>query len=71
MRKHGDSYGVHHLEEALNILTAPPLLCGNFNKFRNSWLVIAVFSGAVHAHPMVCERQSSLFDAAELDYARS
>jgi hypothetical protein len=71
MRKRGDPYGVHWLEEALNLLTAPPLLCGNLNRFRNSWLVISVLQGAVHARPMVCERQSSLFDAAEFDYGRS
>lgn len=71
MRKKGDEYGVQRLEEALNPLTAPPLLCGNFNRFRTSWLIISVFSGTIHARPMVCERQSSLFDSAEFDYGRS
>jgi len=67
MRKRGDDYGAHWLEEALNLLTAPPLLCGNLNRFRNSWLVISVFSGAIHARPKVSERQASLFDAAEFN----
>jgi hypothetical protein len=46
MRKQGD-YKALLLEEALNLSTAPPLLCGNLNRFRNSWLVISVFSGTI------------------------
>lgn len=66
MRKRGEDYGTHWLEESLNLLTAPPLLCGNLNRFRNSWLIISVFSGTIHARPMVFEQQSSLFDTSEL-----
>lgn len=63
MRKHGDEYAPK-ISEALNLLTAPPLLCGNLNRFRNSWLIISVFSGTVHARPDVFDRQASLFDGA-------
>ena len=62
MRKHGDDYALSSLGEALNLSTAPPLLCGNLNQFRNSWLVIAAFTGSVHARPTVMEHQVSLFD---------
>jgi hypothetical protein len=48
------------LEEALNLTTAPPLLCGNFNRHRNAWLIISVFSGAIHARPEIIE-QADLF----------
>jgi hypothetical protein len=63
MRKHGDEAALS-LGEALNLTTAPPLLCGNLNRFRNSWLVISVFSGTVHARPDVFDRQFSLFEDA-------
>lgn len=63
MRKHGDEMALS-LGEALNLTTAPPLLCGNLNRFRNSWLVISVFSGALHARPEVFDRQFSLFEEA-------
>jgi len=63
MRKKGDA-GAFQLADALNLSTAPPLLCGNLNRFRNSWLVISVFSGAAHARPDVFDRQPSLFDAS-------
>jgi hypothetical protein len=62
MRKHGDEMAPA-IGEALNLSTAPPLLCGNLNRFRNSWLVISVFSGSVHARPDVFDRQFSLLDA--------
>lgn len=65
MRKHGDEAALQ-LSEALNLTTAPPLLCGNLNRFRNSWLVISVLSGALHARPDVFDQQFSLFDAAPL-----
>jgi hypothetical protein len=61
MRKQGD-VSPTTMGEALNLTTAPPLLCGNINRFRNSWLVISVFSGALHARPEVFDRQLSLFD---------
>jgi hypothetical protein len=61
MRKHGDA-ALSIMDEALNLSTAPPLLCGNLNQFRNSWLIISVFSGAVHARPTVIERQFSFLD---------
>jgi hypothetical protein len=60
MRKKGNDYSIYHLEQALNLSTAPPLLCGNFNRHRNAWLVISVFSGTVHARPDVMEYQHSL-----------
>lgn len=60
MRKHGDEAALS-LNEALNLTTAPPLLCGNLNRFRMSWLVISVFSGTVHARPEVFDQQFSLF----------
>lgn len=63
MRKHGDASALM-LDEALNLSTAPPLLCGNLNRFRNSWLVISVFSGVNHARPEVFDRQFALFDEA-------
>jgi hypothetical protein len=63
MRKNGDDAAVQ-LDENLNLSTAPPLLCGNLNRFRNSWLVISVFSGTVHARPDVFDRQFALFDEA-------
>ena len=62
MRKQGDDYTLYNLGEALNLSTAPPLLCGNLNQHRNSWLVISAFTGSVHARPTVIERQESLFD---------
>jgi hypothetical protein len=59
MRKRPDrTTSVSYLEEALNLSTAPPLFCGNLNRFRNSWLVISVFSGTVHARPHVFDQQS-------------
>lgn len=63
MRKHGDEMALS-LGEALGLVTAPPLLCGNLNRFRNSWLVISVFSGAIHARPEVFDAQFSLFEDA-------
>lgn len=63
MRKHGDEMALS-LGEALNLSTAPPLLCGNLNRFRTSWLVISVLSGAIHARPEVFDRQFSLFEDA-------
>ncbi len=63
MRKHGDEMA-GSLGEALNLSSAPPLLCGNLNRFRNSWLVISVFSGAIHARPDVFDAQFSLFEEA-------
>ena len=61
MRKRFDTSPMM-MSEALNLTTAPPLLCGNLNRFRNSWLVISVFSGAIHARPDVFDRQLGLFD---------
>jgi hypothetical protein len=61
MRKNGDEAALK-LDENLNLSTAPPLLCGNLNRFRNSWLVISVFSGTVHARADVFDRQFSLLD---------
>lgn len=58
MRKHPGKISVHYLEEALNLSTAPPLFCGNLNRFRNSWLVISVFSGTIHARPQVFDQQA-------------
>lgn len=63
MRKHGDEAALS-LGEALNLSTAPPLLCGNLTRFRTSWLVISVFSGTAHARPEVFDRQFSLFEEA-------
>lgn len=63
MRKHPDDISVPYLEEALNLSTAPPLFCGNLNQHRNSWLVISVFSGAIHARPGVFDFQPDLFVA--------
>jgi hypothetical protein len=62
MRKQGDDYTLYNLGEALNLSTAPPLLCGNLNQHRNSWLVISAFTGAVHARSTVIERQAAMFD---------
>jgi hypothetical protein len=62
MRKRPDKTSVSYLEEAINLSTAPPLFCGNLNRFRNSWLVISVFSGTVHARPDIFDQQS-LFPA--------
>lgn len=63
MRKSGDDAATK-LDDNLNLTTAPPLLCGNLNRFRNSWLVISIFAGTVHARPDVFDRQFSLFDEA-------
>lgn len=60
MRKQPDKICASYIEDALNLSTAPPLLCGNLNRFRNSWLVIAVFSGTIHARPWVFDQQESL-----------
>jgi hypothetical protein len=60
MRKKGDQYTLLFLTEALNLMTSPPLLCGNLNRFRNSWLVISVFSGVIHARPEVANHQMLL-----------
>lgn len=60
MRKRGAGYCIVSLSEALNLLTSPPLLCGNFNQHRTTWLVIGVFSGTVHARPEVADRQFAL-----------
>lgn len=62
LRKNGDHWR-YRLDEALNLITAPPLLCGNLNNQRTAWLVISVLSGAVHARPDVADRQPSLFAA--------
>jgi hypothetical protein len=62
MRKRGDAAAMM-LSDALNLGTSPPLLCGNLNRFRNSWLVISVFAGAAHARPDIADRQYGLFDA--------
>lgn len=62
MRKHGDDSAIK-LGENLNLSTAPPLLCGNLNRFRNAWLIISVFSGVIHARPEVSDHEAtSLFD---------
>lgn len=60
MRKQPEKISIPYLEDALNISTAAPLLCGNLNSFRNSWLVISVFSGTIHARPQVSEYQTRL-----------
>lgn len=62
MRKQGDE-AAPCVGENLNLATAPPLFCGNLNRFRNSWLIISVFSGALHARPEVFDQQS-LFEVA-------
>lgn len=67
MRKQGDEYALDNLGEALNFSTAPPLLCGNLNQHRNSWLIISAFTGTIHARPTVIERQVSLFDCLKPD----
>lgn len=61
MRKHGEQ-SAFSFDEALNLATAPPLFCGNFNSHRNSWLVISVFSGTVHARPEVFDNLFSVLD---------
>jgi len=60
MRKQPSKVCASYLEDALNLSTAPPLLCGNLNRFRNSWLVISVFAGTVHARPWVFDQQERL-----------
>lgn len=60
MRKYGRMANTM-MGEALNLSTAPPLLCGNFAAHRTSWLVISIFHGSVHARPHVIEDQMSLF----------
>jgi len=60
MRKQPARIDAPYLEDALNLSTAPPLLCGNLNRFRNSWLVISVFSGSIHARPWVFDQQEML-----------
>jgi hypothetical protein len=63
MRKGGNSkIPPLDLEQALNLSTAPPLFCGNLNRFRNSWLIISVFHGTVFARPEIMEHQLSLLD---------
>lgn len=59
MRKRGRKANAE-MSDALNLATAPPLLCGNLNQFRNSWLVISVFSGSQHSRPHIVEEQISL-----------
>ena len=61
MRKHEDK-PISYLEEALNLTTAPPLLCGNLNQHRTSWLVISIFQGYIHARPQVFDEEPNLFD---------
>lgn len=60
MRRKGEEYAFYNLGEALNLSTAPPLLCGNFNQHRTSWLVISVFQGTIHARPEISDRQFAL-----------
>lgn len=48
------------LDEAINLSTAPPLLCGNFNRYRNSWMIISAFSSVIHARPEIAD-QADLF----------
>jgi hypothetical protein len=59
IRKHGEQHA-HRLDEALNLSVGPPLLCGNLNRFRNSWLIISVFGADVC--PAAGEQQASLFE---------
>lgn len=54
MRKHGD-YRRYEIGNVLKLSESPYMLIGNQNVYRNSWLVISVFS------PRVGE-QRSLFD---------
>lgn len=61
MRKYPEKTSPAYLEEALNLSAATPLFCGNLNRFRNSWLVISVFSGTAHAKQKPCDEQPSLF----------
>lgn len=57
MRKHGDQRR-HELVDALRLDQTCSLLVGNFNRHRNSWLVISVLRGLRSA-------QSSLLDLDE------
>lgn len=60
MRKYGREANAK-MSDALNLSTAPPLLCGNFAAHRTSWLVISVFHGATHARPHIIEEQMTMF----------
>lgn len=64
MRKHGDDISVK-IGDALGLSKSPPLFCGNLNRFRNSWLIISVFSsnGSKSASPD--DRQLSMFGGLE------
>lgn len=68
MRKMGNDYANRNLELALNLGAAPPLLCGNFNRHRNSWLIISIFSEKFRARSTTMESQLS-FDLPPLEIA--
>jgi hypothetical protein len=61
LRKQGDGRRFE-LEDALSLEGAPPLFVGNLNRFRASWLIISVLSGACFARPEIADRQPSLFE---------
>jgi hypothetical protein len=54
MRKYGDERR-HELRQSLRLDACPPLLLGNMNGHRNTWLIISVFQS-------FAEAQSPLFD---------
>lgn len=58
MRKFGDDKR-HELRKVLKLDACPPLLLGNMNGYRNTWLVISVFSS-------LAEVQAPLFDRMNL-----
>ena len=49
MRKHPDRYG--ELAQCLPLSDDSSLLIGNFNRHRNSWLIISVLSGIRESEP--------------------
>lgn len=62
MRKHGDEAALS-LGDALKLAAMPPLLCGNLNRHRNSWLVISVLGASLRQQSGADAQQASLFAA--------
>jgi hypothetical protein len=58
MRKFGDDRR-HELRQTLRLDACPPLLLGNMNGHRNTWLVISVF-------PSMSEMQAPLFESSNV-----
>lgn len=58
MRKFGDGKR-HELRQTLRLDACPPLLLGNMNGHRNTWLIISVFQSLVEAQVPLFDRTAS------------